>query len=220
MKQYIKTNTQSKNVTRATIQQHGLQDLDHLANEIDAFCRRKLPDGKIQGGILVNMEPEIRQNAILMGLRGFLAGNPRYVMAQAANDSEAASFEMKRSASIAMRHCKARLADELSSKNAGHIQINERNGGICQHPAHQAPNDWPHSVRVKMAMKGLSNAVRDKRLSPANYTIAEMIIHDGKTVAEVAITLGVTRAAVSQQLKRVRKIMPEVMELMEQPEFS
>ena len=219
MKRQTKTKNHNKDVPNVKNKQHGHGDLDHLANEIDAFCRSKLPDGKIQGGILYNQEPAIRQNAILMVWQGFLAGNPRYAMAKEANDSDAASFELERSASIAMRHCKARLADELAPKMTGHILISERNGGICQHPANQTPNDWPHSVRINMAMRGLEDAVRTKKLSPANYCIAAMIINDGKTVEEVAKALGVTRAAVNQQLHRVRRIMPGVIERIEQPSF-
>ena len=193
--------------------------LDHRAEEIDAICRRKLPDDVIRCGVLAGRELEIRQDALIMALEGFVEGNPRYARAVASSNAIAASVEVEKSTAIALRTCKLRLASKLTAQTAGHVSITEHNGGCCQHPACQATSDWPLAVKIDIVMRGMDKAVSTGKLSSANVGVVAIIATGGKSVEEAAETLGVSRSAVYQQLNRVRRVLPGVIALMEPPSF-
>lgn len=181
------------------------------AEEIDAICRRRLSDGVILVGVLAGRESEIRQNAMLMLMSGFLIGNPRLAAAKKAKRPEAVAFEIERSTAIALSKCKKRLASKLAKPGPAYVQISERNGGKCKHPYDREDHEWMPDTKVRMVMNGLKIAVTEKKLSPDNAELVTMIVKDGRTVAEVAAHFQVTSNAIYQRIRRVGKMMPELL---------
>lgn len=76
MQKYTKTNKNSSKPNHGN--RSRFKALSGPADEIDALCRKKLPEGVIRSGNLVGREPEIRQDALIMALSGFLEGHPGY----------------------------------------------------------------------------------------------------------------------------------------------
>lgn len=201
--------TKIQNENEAGEKSHGLEIFRQYADEIDAICRRRLPDGVIMKGVLSGRESEIRQNAMLMLMSGFLIGNPRLVAARKAKRPEAVAFEIERSTAIALSKCKQRLASKLADAGSAYVQISERNGGKCKHPYEREVHEWMPDTKARMVMKGLDIAVEEKQLSPDNAELVTMIVKDGRTVAEVAAHFQVSSNAIYQRIRRVGKRMPE-----------
>lgn len=196
---------------------NGLDDLEKLAFELDTIARDRLPDGRIPDGILSGYEAEIRQEALMMALGGFLRDNVGYQMAVISNDDAAIKMSMERCVAIALRFAKRRIASHLSLESRRMIEITDANGGTCHHPSQTAASDWPHDVKNIMIMRAVHTAVQHGKLSVLNACIVSMICDDGMTVQEVAKATRITRSAVYQQINRVRRVIPEIMDEMEIP---
>jgi hypothetical protein len=192
-----------------------LDELDQIAAELDMICRRRLRDGEIQKGILAGMEPAIRQQTLIKAIGGFLEKNPDYIKARRSGNEVGVQAAMKKCVAIAMRYCKAQIKKELTQHECRNTELTEYNGGSCMHPSLITPSDWPADVKGRMVMISVNRAVRAGRLSAANAGIAEMVCVRGLRACEIALLLGVEPPAVSQQLRRVKKVLPEVMERVE-----
>ncbi|MGJ8642074.1 MAG: hypothetical protein ACSHX9_01595 [Luteolibacter sp.] len=212
MKKY---NEQQKNNSKRQTEAQRLANLAGPAEELDAICRRRLPDGLIRSGVLEGRESEIRQEALIMCLSGYLEGSSRYRVARASKDSQSIELEMTRCVSIAMRHCKARMQKKLNIQNGRNILIDEINGGHCVHPSDWQTEDWPSAVRVEVMLRAVDEAVHSGKLSAVNAGILGMVVVDGKSVEEIAESMKVSQSAIYQQMRRVRKILPELMERFE-----
>jgi len=210
---YTHDNRKKKNKykQRSKRDRHCLREHEHLAAEIDMICRRILPDNTIQFGALAGSEPEIRQNALIMALGGFLAGNPEYARARKSNDSNAIRPAVERTVAIALRLCKLRLSQDLAQHSSRHTQLSEHNGGECRHPSYLEPAEWPREVQHAVIRQGLARAVTHGKISSSNAWVAAQRIVEGLTVLEISTILDVTPGAVYQQLDRVRTVLPEVL---------
>jgi hypothetical protein len=192
-----------------------LDDLDQIANEVDMICRLRLRDGAIKYGPLAGMESAIRQQTLIKVIGGFLQRNPDYIKARKSDNESTVHAAMTKCVAIAMRYCKAQIAEELIDHLSGCTELNENNGGICQHPLLLNPSDWPTGVKASVVMISVSRAVSEGSLSAANAGIVDMVCVQGIRRSEVARMLGIKPPAVSQQLRRVKKVLPEVMERVE-----
>ena len=76
---------------------------DDLRNRIEEIARRRLPD-RVLGGILAGREAEIRKDATIMLLKGFLLG--KLAFPEAAERGGRSTFHLERGVSIALKHCK------------------------------------------------------------------------------------------------------------------
>ncbi len=186
--------------------------MEHIAgpaDELDAICRAKLPDGAIRNGILAGREAEIRQDALIMSLTGHLQGRPLYLEAKARGDQEAMHTEMVKCACSALQICKWRMERKLGKSYARSAPLDEQNGGVKQHDANMDTTDWPLSARIEVALRAADEAVQDKRISPMNAGILTMILRDGMNVERVSRRLGISTNAIYQQLDRVKRELPE-----------
>ena len=165
MKSKYTRNTNKKNRNKQR-RKGKLGELDHLAAAIDKSCREMLPDGRIRGGNLVGRESEVRQNALIMAMGGFLSGNPEYSRARMSNDSVAICGGGERTVAIALQISKMRLGRELVKQSIRHTQLTEHNIGECRHPSEIQPVEWPWEVQQAVMMKGLARAVSHGKLSP------------------------------------------------------
>jgi len=212
---YTQNRKKNSNKQRRKGHRHGLGELDQVATEIDKLCREMLPDGRIRSGILSGSEPEVRQNALIMAMGGFLLGNPEYSRARMSNDSVAIRGGVERTVAIALQISKMRLGRELAKQSIRHTQLSEHNVGECRHPSEIQPVEWPWEVQHAVMMKGLARAVSHGKLSPSNAWVFAMRVGEGLTVQEISRILKVTPGAVYQQIDRVRTVLPEVLEWVE-----
>jgi len=213
------TQKQHKNKKRSKSNQHGLGNLDQLATEIDGICRRNLPDGKIRGGILAGHESEIRQNALIMVLGGFLAGNPECDRARKSHDPDAILMVLERTVAVALRLSKVRLARELAKQAIRHTQITEMNGGVCRHPSELQAGEWPHQIQHGVLMNGIARAVSLRQLSAKNARVVSMRIEEGLSVQRISEILEIMPSAIYQHLDRAYAVLPKVLERLE-PSFE
>jgi len=74
-----------------------------LGDRIEEIARRRLPD-RVLGGILAGKEAEIRNEAAIMLLKGFLLG--KLAFPEVAERGGRSTFHLERGVSIALKHCK------------------------------------------------------------------------------------------------------------------
>lgn len=211
---YIKTYRNQK-----TSPTHGkrkpLHDLERLAAEIDVICRRRLPDGKINNGNLAGREPEIRQQALIKVVGGFLQRNDEYVKAVKSNDKVVIAEAQEKCTAIKLHHAKMQIATEVSLTTSRYVLLDHKNGGLCQHPSDLDSSDWPINANVGVLIDSVHRAVREKQLSVGNATIVDLLCNEDLSVAQAASRLAITPEAIYQQLKRVKGVLPKVMEYIE-----
>lgn len=202
--------------TRSTkLTNHQAQQLETIAKTMDEICRKRLPDGVIECGILKGREPEIRQEALIMSVGGFLQQNAGYIDALQKNDEETVRASMEKCMAIALSIAKRRMASRLTRELARTTQLTEENGGTCQHPAQGQPSDWPIDLKATVIMRSVFKAVHQGKLSVPNALIMHMICERGMGVHDVAIVAGITKSAIYQQIWRVKRVLPEVMKEVE-----
>lgn len=189
--------------------QPDFNNLNHLANELDAICRRRLPDGKIRSGILAGREPELRQIALSIALGGFLQNNAGYIRAENRLDAKGMRDSLEKCAALTLRISKNRLARHLSTQAERQTLLTEFNCGTCQHPAQIHPSDWPWALKAGVASKAAAQAVETGKLSRINGVIVSMICTRNASVVEIAKTLKVSTNAVYQRLSRIRPVIRE-----------
>ena len=68
-----------------------------------------------------------------------------------------------------------------------------------------------------MALQGLRIAVKSGQLSRSNECVTILILEGGMSVDEVADLLKVSPGAIHQQVRRVKRILPSVIEKLEVP---
>lgn len=211
----MSTKNKKKRTSFPKLNQIQTKELESIARKVDAICKRRLPDGVIRSGILKGMEPEIRQESLIMAVGGFLQKNADYLNAKLIHDEEAISDSMEKCAAITLRICKVRIASRLGRTLTSHLPLTEANGGICHHPSQIKSTDWSSDKKAGAIMQAVCNAVRAGKLSVANASIVSMVCEQGMRVEEVAVVWKISRSAAYQQIRRVRKVIPEIIDEMD-----
>lgn len=188
------------------------EEIDTIASKLDEIYRRRLPDGVIQDGILKGMEPELRQDALLMAVGGFLYGSTHYKTARESKDELAMQRAMELCAALTLRYCKERTASQMTRLRTREIFFDESFSGSYPHPTQIPPSEWSSDLKAAIVMRSLRMAVRSGKLSVANASLAAMVCAEGKRVSEIAVVWKISESAAYQQIKRVRRVLPEVME--------
>lgn len=211
----MSTKKKTKKTRSTKLTNHQAQQLETIAKTMDAICRKRLPDGVIECGILKGSESEIRQEALIMSVGGFLEKNAGYIDAIQMNDEVIVRASMEKCMAIALSIAKRRMASRLTRDLARTTQLTEENGGTYQHPTQKKPSDLPIDVKAVVIMNSVFKAVHQGRLSVPNALIMHMICERGMGVHDVAIVAGITKSAVYQQIWRIKRVLPEVMEEVE-----
>lgn len=208
-----KYNTTKNNSTKSN---HNERDeLEAIAKKMDEICKRRLRDGVIRSGVLKGMEPEIRQEALIMSVGGFLQRNPDYVDARQKHDDAATRSSMEKCMAISLSIVKTRIASRLTHEQERTKQLTEVNGGTGQHPSQTQPCDWSPDMKSIVIMRSVAKVVHQGKLSVSNASIVSMICEHGMAVEEVAKAARITRSAVYQQINRVRRVIPDIIEQIE-----
>ena len=217
-KKYTKNKTRKTNNTSALGSKNpwGDWNRDDLANQIDGIVRRKLPNG-VMSGILSGKEPEIRQDAIIRLLEGFLFKNVGFAEAAKGKDQDAAIYYLERAVSIVLRHQKARLKRKLAKEHARQVEITECNAGSSMHPAELDYWDLPLAVRIEMKQASLRLGVDTGLITLGNVSVISMIVDCEMSVEKIAESLEVTRGAIYQRVNRVRRVAARLLAQIEAP---
>lgn len=204
-----KTNkkTKSKKLTQSQF-----EELETITKKMDEMIRRRLPDGVIGASVLKGMESEIRQEALIMSVGGFLQENEGYKAARKRKDPVAIEHAMERCAALTLQFCKIRIASRITKLRSRETCMADWKVGSCQHPSQLEPSEWPSEVKTRMIMDAVGKAVRSGKLSKANAAITSMICIHGMKVHEVALAWNVSDSAAYQQIQRIRQVIPEIIE--------
>lgn len=187
--------------------------LSNLAVAIENECRQRLADGSLSG-LLQGQEAEIRQIACLNLLRNFLKGNRRLIDATAEGTESIVSIELTKSVFAALRFSKLQLARSLYLDASRRGELDECHQGITLHSNQRSFFALPEDIRRELVLAAVRIAEDRGRITEANASIAREII-DGASVSDIAERLQISRSAVYQQITRLKKYLPEILDQLE-----
>ena len=193
---------------------------DHLAICLDALLKFRLPRGRYTG-ILKGHEDEVRQDAYLLLIQKYLAGNPELMAATAAGDSQLIAAEIERSLGSSIRSVSKSLKKQMLRHQEIHtygVDLDSYETNSCLHPAYREKL-WqlPFDLQRKLVFAALRHAVRENLLQPGNAQAAKDMLGKGLTKSQLAKSLGISRQAVHQRLASVSEFLKKHIETQEFP---
>lgn len=203
-----------KTKTRKPIQIQ-IKELESIAQKMNEINLRRLPDGVIRGGVLKGQESEIRQEALIMAVGGFLHRNRDFQRAKKTGETEKMENALEKCSALTLRYAKERIASQTTKQRSRETSLSEWKIGFCDHPAQTEPSEWPDDQKALLVMKAVRKAVQNGKLSPSNSSVMSMIFLKGMKPHEVATLWKVSDSAVYQQIRRVRRVIPDVMDVIE-----
>jgi len=196
------------------------QAQDHLAVRMDEVIRSRLPNGHYDG-ILSGCEEDVRQEACLLAMGNYLAGNPELMAATAGRCLEEIDRQIRKSVNGSI---KTAFRSALKSL-ARHHALHEYGTGsdtllqaTCDHPA-QRKILWelPFELQRTIVFAALRNAVADNLLSAHSADVVVEMVDKGLSQSAMAKTLGVTRQTMNERIAPVRKLIANLVEAQEFP---
>ena len=193
------------------------RNINNLAISLEEAIRIRLPD-YFFSGILAGYEAEIRQDAILMLLGRYLAGNRELALHTEDCNPAGIENELGRSIGAAIRYAKLRLKRRLATVQNRSEELTEENGGFYDHPASRKGFfALPYHAQLQLCLAALRVALSNKSVSPAGAKVATLMIKEGLSAAEASRVLGKSPSAINQLLKKVRKNLPGIINNSEFP---
>lgn len=198
---------------------------ERLAATLNGKLKELLPAGSL-GGRLIDAEPEVRQSALLLLATRFLKGNQllletteihaiatengqSVIAAAAAGEVEE---QIERSCRESLKIAFRRLRAEEASFALRHCQLdNEAEGAVMP----EAVEKMSTKDQINLALIALATVVARRTVSPATAAMMAEMLLKGKSQAEVARELGVSRAAVCQRVKAATEAMHPIIEQMQ-----
>lgn len=196
---------------------HNEQNLDDLATELECLARKSLRDGVLNGP-LAGQEDEIRNDAVLLALKWFI--NSSHPAVPTNIEKHVPTWHAPRALAHALKIVKMRLARSLTKGTLETVPINETNGGSTPHPSDLTPKEWPAAIAQEVLCRGISRAAKSGLISQANACIARLVYLDDIPISQVAIRRGVHRSAISQQIWKVKRVLPNILETVEVPSIE
>jgi hypothetical protein len=154
-----------------------ISKLNHFANRLDFALRVKFPNGTM-GGSMQGTEDEIRQNAAILLLNKFLAGNRKLMAATAKTNKKQILNQINRSMSAALKVCRRQLSRKRTTER---IMLDEL---FVEDP--RLPNVLPSSNRKLwelpfalqhiLALKLLQISVQTKQTTKASAKVVAAIL--------------------------------------------
>ena len=181
---------------------------NRFATELNNLVRKFLPAGSLMEP-LRNMREDLCQEAGLLLFSKLLAGNTSLVAATRARNRTEIAGQIRRSVSAAIRFSKWKLLKDLADRPEQlHPDKDKSEIFNCQHPANfKSLRDLPMEAQHKVVLGMLRRAVRELHLTSRNADLAQTLLENNLTQADLARTLGVTRAAIHQRLKPVWRFL-------------
>jgi DNA-directed RNA polymerase specialized sigma24 family protein len=186
------------------------EELNLVAGELVGLARKRLPD-RVLGGILIGLEDEIRQDAILLALGWYIRQGtkspvrPKYPWL--APRAIAAALKIQKRDYLKQRK------RELNAMKS----IAEDKATTVIHPALRHARDWPSPAMRTMVGEAIRVALKSGRISHANASIALEVFANQTPVRTMAERLKVHRSSIHQHLSRVRREIPDIIDGIEVP---
>lgn len=207
------------NLTRAWLacadDSQSADKLDKFATELDGVLRQRIPSGTFRG-FLRGREDEIRQDAAILLIEGYLLGNRRLMRATRAGNVSEVANQLSRSVSAAISVSIRRLRRQAARHVARFQPLQEHNGGTCCHPSSLGYWSLPLPVQRSLALQALHLAVTGSLITRQQASVAENIVA-GKSPTAIAREYGVSRSAIAQRLQPVRRYLSDVVANLEFP---
>lgn len=192
-----------------------------LACHLDALLKAWMPDGRCQGPIS-GQEDEIRQEAYLLLVQRYLAGNAALFNATAKLDESEIAEQIQRSARASL------TATKRSMKKAAvrRAEVHDHDADVsevfgAEHPANRA-SLWalPFEVQRALVFSILRRAADEHLLPPRSLSVAKDVLELELSRTSVAKNRGISRQSVHQHLSRVGKMLKREMARTEFPVTS
>lgn len=185
-------------------QKDSIDNLNLVADELNALARSRLPD-RVFRGALEGMEPDIRQDAVLLAYSW-------YLRCAAADPTGPHDWIAARAIAAALKICK-RDALKASARDMRAIQphVEEVNQGV-PHPTRWGRSDWPLHILQSLIEQAIRKALKDGAISTVNAAVCLRVFVEQTPVREVARQLGVHRSSIYQHLNRVSRHLPDIID--------
>ena len=196
----------SKKTNKKRYGKENEKSLPEVASELDHLARKFLPDRVLQCDYS-GYEADMRQEAILLALSWYL----RHKM----DPDSSPPWHAPKAIAAALQVQRRDRAKAIKRESAALQSLSRDIPRPQLHPSLIHTCDWPVETKQKMLRDAIKQAIKRNRISPANAAIASGIIFDGISVKDMALRLGVHRSAIYQQLDRVRREIPDILESIE-----
>jgi predicted DNA-binding protein (UPF0251 family) len=185
-----------------------------MAEELASYAAKKLKPGALPGQ-LAGAEDDIRQEAVLIALCWYT----KYHSA-AEGTTIREPWNAPKSLAIAMRYAKWRLLGKFR-KSPPTVSIHDIPEAVLmlEHKVSTNPHmsEWStHRMRI-VASKGLVMALKAGTISHANAAVARLVYLEGMSAPDAGLQLGISRSAVYQHLKRVKRSLRPLIDEIEVP---
>ena len=190
----------------------------HLAVQLNGLLKIRVPDGLYQG-VLKGLEDEVRQEAYLLLVGKYLAGNPELIAATAAGSRKEIANQIMKSICGSIRSVRQTMKKQRW-RRMDIYACGEDIDAIPRvwHPAQRSSLwDLPFELQREMVFASLQNAIEEKLLKARSARIAMTMVDEGLTQSDIAKSLGISRPAVHQMLAPVRDYLRSDIEKREFP---
>jgi len=168
---------------------------------------------------LRHLGDDLCQEASLLLFTKLLAGNHELVAATRAGHRALIAEQIRRSVSAALRFAKWKLLKMIArAPGQPHAEKDKTEVVTYQHPAHfTALRELPFETQQKLVLDMLREAVNEWRLPSDNAELAQTLLENNLTQADLARSLRISRQAVSQRLKPVWQYLHKTIDDQEFP---
>jgi len=209
MKKHHKTSKPTK-TNQSTRNKISRDNLNETAKELELLSKKRLPNFVFKGE-LTGYEEDIRQRAVVLALGWYLRS-----LDESDNESKI-QWLAPRAIAGALRLIKRDVLKELQHQERALQSAHMDCRPPMNHPSMTPIAGWPISTMQKAVMEAIHIAHKSKKISSSNAAIGREILLEGTPVTELARRLKIHRSAVAQQLGRVRRHLPAILENIEVP---
>lgn len=180
-------------------------ELERIAEKLLALARSQLPD-RVMRGILQGCEDDVRQEAILLALKW-------YIKHQAKNqDSEFTDWNAAQAICMALKYRKLDMIKKIAKEQQARRLLASMH--VDSQAAHWPAEKWSPAEIRQILEESIQQALKSGLISHANASIAILVYVEGVSVKDLATNLNRTKGAIHQQLNRVRKAIPGIIQSM------
>jgi len=196
------------------------QSSDHLAVHLDKLFKSRLPIGHYDG-ILMGCEEDVRQEACLLAISKYLAGNPELMAATAGRCLQEIDRQIRKSVNGSIKTVFRALLKSLARHQAHHEYGSDPDTiphANCDHPARRKILwELPFELQRTIVVAALRSAVADNLLSARSADVVIEMVNEGFSQSMMAKKLGVTRQTINERIAPVRKLIAALVEAQEFP---
>ena len=196
------------------------QAREHLAVHLDRLFQSRLPIGRYEG-ILTGCEEDVRQEACLLAINKYLAGNPELMAATSGGCLDEIDNQIRKSVNASIKASFQTLLKSLARHHAHHEYGSDPDAlphATCDHPARRKILwELPFEVQRIIVLAALRSAVAENRLSARCVDVVIEMVNEGLSQTAMAKKLGVTRQTINESIGPVRKLIAALVEAQEFP---